>query len=159
MTQLAFVVLAFALGIVAGLRSMTAPAAVAWASWCGWIHLDGTPLAFLGSETARWVLSAFMIGELIADKLPFTPSRKRPGPFAGRIVSGGLAGAAFVAGSGASLLVGATIGALGAVAGTLGGYRVRTRLVRRLRVPDFVVALAEDIVAVGGALLIVSAQR
>ena len=54
---------------------------------------------------------------------------------------------------------GAIIGALGAVAGTLGGYRARTGLVRKLGVPDFVVALAEDIVAVGGALLIVSTQR
>ena len=71
-------VLAFALGIVAGLRSMTAPAAVAWASCFGWLHFDGTPLAFLGSAAARYVLGALMVGELIADKLPFTPSRTRP---------------------------------------------------------------------------------
>jgi uncharacterized membrane protein len=151
-------VLAFALGIVAGLRSMTAPAAVAWASCFGWLHFDGTPLAFLGSAAARYVLGALMVGELIADKLPFTPSRTRPGPFISRIVSGALAGAALGAGSGNSLPAGAVVGALGAVAGTLGGYRARTGLVRRLGVPDFVVALAEDIVAVGGALLIVSAR-
>ena len=151
--------LAFAIGFVAGLRSMTPPGAVAWAAHFGWLHLDGTPLAFFGTAAARYLLSAFMLGELIGDKLPFTPSRTRPGPFGARIITGGLAGAALMASSGHSLAAGAAIGALGGVAGTLGGYRARTGLVRTLRVPDLVIALAEDIVAVGGALLIVSAQR
>ena len=159
MIALAAVVLSFVLGIVAGLRSMTAPAAIAWASWFGWLHLDGTFLAFLGSPTARYVLSALMIGELIADKLPFTPSRTRVGPFAIRLVSGALSGAAFVVGSPLSMSAGAVIGALGAAVGTLAGYHARAWLVPALRVPDFVVALAEDVVAVGCALLVVSAQR
>ncbi|HEY1434389.1 MAG TPA: DUF4126 domain-containing protein, partial [Thermoanaerobaculia bacterium] len=41
-------VLAFLIGVVAGLRVMTAPAAVSWAARLGWLHLEGTPLAFLG---------------------------------------------------------------------------------------------------------------
>jgi len=150
-------VLAFALGIVAGLRSMTAPAAVAWAAHLGWLNLSGTPLEFLGTTPARYLLLALMLGELVADKLPFTPSRKRPGPFIGRILSGALSGAALAAGLGQSLPAGAVAGALGGVAGTLGGYRARTGLVQGLRVPDYVIAVAEDIVAVGGALLIVAA--
>jgi uncharacterized membrane protein len=150
-------VLAFALGIIAGLRSMTAPAAVAWATHFGWLHLEATPLAFLGSAAARYVLLALMVAELAADKLPFTPSRTRPGPFIGRILTGMLAGAAVTAGLGQSLAAGAVAGALGAVAGTLGGYRARTGLVRTLAVPDYVVALVEDVAAVGGALLIVAA--
>jgi uncharacterized membrane protein len=150
-------VLAFAIGIIAGLRSMTPPAAVAWGSRLGWLSLGGTPLAFLGSAAAAYVLTALMLAELVADKLPKTPSRTRPGPFIARIVTGGLAGAALTAGTGGSLLPGAVLGALGAAAGTLGGYAARTGLVRTLRVPDYVVALAEDVVAVGGAFLIVSA--
>ena len=149
--------LAFAIGIVAGLRSMTAPAVVAWSTYFGWLHLEGTPLAFLGSAGARYVLLALMLAELVADKLPFTPSRTRPGPFTGRILAGGFAGAALAMSFGQSLPVGAVAGALGAVAGTLGGYRARTGLVRALEVPDYVVALTEDVVAVGGALLIVAA--
>lgn len=150
--------LAFLLGVTAGLRSMTPPAAVAWGARLGWLHLDGTPLAFLGSTAAMYLLTAAMLGELVGDKLPRTPSRTRPGPFIGRIVTGGLAGAALVAGRGGSLAVGAVVGALGAVVGTLGGYRARTGLVRALGVPDYVVALAEDVVAVGGAFLIVAAR-
>jgi uncharacterized membrane protein len=61
------------------------------------------------------------------------------------------------AGLGAALLPGAVAGTLGAVVGTLGGYQARTGLVRALHVPDYVVALAEDVVAVGGALLVVTA--
>jgi uncharacterized membrane protein len=149
--------LAFVLGIVAGLRSMTPPAAVAWAGHFGWLDLNGTPLAFLESAPVRYILLAAMLGELVADKLPFTPARTGVGPFAARIVSGGFAGAALAAGHGASLVAAAVAGALGAMAGTLGGYRTRTGLVRALGVPDFPVALVEDIVAVGTALLVVAA--
>jgi uncharacterized membrane protein len=151
--------MAFLLGFVAGLRSMTPLAAVAWGARLGWLHLDGTPLAFFGSAAAAYLLTALMLAELVADKLPRTPSRTRPGPFIGRIVTGGLAGAALLGGTGGSLALGALLGALGAVAGTLGGYRARTGLVRLLGVPDYVVALAEDAVAVGGACLILSLAR
>jgi uncharacterized membrane protein len=149
--------LALAIGVVAGLRSMTAPAAVAWAAHFGWLHLETSPLAFFASAGARYVLLALMLAELVADKLPFTPSRTRPAPFVGRILAGALAGAALAAGHAGSLGIGAVAGGFGALAGTLGGYRARTSLVRALKVPDYVVALAEDVVAVGGALLIVAA--
>jgi uncharacterized membrane protein len=149
-------VLAFALGIAAGCRSMTPPAVVAWAAHFGWIGLDGTPLAFLESAPARYILLAAMLGELVADKLPFTPSRTRAGPFTARIVTGAFAGAALAMGVGGSAALGVAAGALGAVVGTLGGYRARTGLVRALGVPDFPVALAEDLVAVGIALLVVA---
>jgi uncharacterized membrane protein len=147
---------AFALGMVAGLRSMTAPAVVAWAARLGWLHLDGTPLAFLGVRWVPYFLTVLMLAELVGDKLPRTPARTQPGPFIGRILTGGLAGAALAVGSGLTLLAGAATGGIGAVVGTLGGYRVRTGLVRALGVPDYVVALAEDVVAIGGALLAVS---
>ncbi len=153
------VVLAFAIGIVAGLRSMIPPAAVAWAAHFGWLHLDATPLAFLASGAARYTLLALMLAELAADKLPFTPSRTRPGPFIGRILTGGLAGAALAAGLGRSLALGVGAGALGAAAGTLLGYRARTGLVAALRVPGYVVALMEDVVALGGAFLVVIANQ
>ena len=149
--------LAFALGLAAGLRSMTPPAVVAWAAHLGWLELDGTPLAFLTSPVARYLLLAALVGELVADKLPFTPSRTQPGSFVWRILSGALSGAALVAGAEASLVAGAVLGGLGAVAGTLGGYRARTGRVRALRVPDYTIALGEDLVAVGGAILITAA--
>jgi uncharacterized membrane protein len=148
-------VLAFLIGVVAGLRSMTAPAAVSWAARLGWLHLDNTGLAFLGYTFTPYVLSAFAIGELIADKLPKTPSRKALVGFVGRILTGALCGAALGATSQA-LVGGLLAGVIGAVAGTLGGYEFRARLVRAIGGNDLPIALLEDAIAICGALLIVS---
>ena len=92
-------VLAFLIGVVAGLRSLTAPAVVSWAARFGWLHLEDTGLAFLGYTFTPWVLSVLAIGELIADKLPKTPSRKAPPGFVARLVTGSLCGAALGAAS------------------------------------------------------------
>jgi uncharacterized membrane protein len=159
MLEAMLLLLALGLGIVAGLRSMTAPAVVAWAARLGHLDLGSTPLAWLGSAVAAWLLAAAAVGELIADKLPFTPNRTALGPFVGRLLTGALAGGALVAGHGGSLAGGAVAGAAGAVVGTFGGYRARTGLVRALGTPDYVVALLEDLVAVGGAILLATAAK
>jgi uncharacterized membrane protein len=148
-------VLAFLIGVVAGLRSMTAPAAASWAARLGWLHLENTWLAFLAFAATPYIWSALAIGELIADKLPKIPSRKTPGPFAARIVVGALCGAALGATSQA-LMGGLLAGALGGVAGTLGGYEFRARLVRAIGGKDLPIALLEDTIAIGGAILIVT---
>jgi uncharacterized membrane protein len=146
-------VLAFLIGVIAGLRALTAPAAVSWAARLGWIHLEDTGLAFMGFAFTPWILTLLAIGELINDKLPKTPSRKAPGSFGARIVTGAFSGAALGASSG-SLKGGLVMGALGAVAGTLGGYEARTRLVRATGGKDLPIALLEDAVAVFGAIAI-----
>ena len=151
--------LAFGLGVTAGLRSMTPAAVVAWATRLGQLELAGTPLAWLGSGVAAWLFGAAAVGELIADKLPFTPNRTTAGPFGARLLTGALAGGAVAAGHGGSIAGCAVAGAAGAVVGTLGGYRARTGLVRAPGTPDYVVALLEDAIAVGGAILLVLAAR
>lgn len=147
-------VLAFLIGVVAGLRSMTAPAVVSWGARLGWIHLEGTPLAFLGYAATPWIVSVLALAELVADQLPKTPSRKTPGPFGARIVMGALCGAALGA-TADQTLGGIVAGVLGAVVGTLGGYEFRVRLARAAG-RDLPIALLEDAIAVGGGLLIVS---
>src|SRR5258706_15959506 len=92
-------VLAFLIGVVAGLRAMTAPAVVSWAARLGCLHLENTPLTYLGSAATPYIFSVLAIGELVNDKLPKTPSRKETGPFIARIVTGGLSGAAVGAAS------------------------------------------------------------
>ena len=51
---------------------------------------------------------------------------------------------------------GALIAVIGAIAGAFGGYQARVRLVRGLRVPDAVIAIPEDLLAIGLGLLLVS---
>jgi len=147
--------LALLIGIVAGLRTMTAPAAVSWAAYLGWLPLQNTPLAFLGYVAVPYVFTLLAIGELIADQLPKTPSRKVPMQFGARIVSGALCGAAIGAAAG-TLAGGLVAGVIGAVIGTLGGAEARARLARAFG-RDMPAALIEDAVAIVGAYLIVAA--
>jgi uncharacterized membrane protein len=152
---MALYLLALLIGVVAGLRAMTAPAAVSWAAYLGLIDLGNTWLAFLGYRFTPWILTVLAIGELIGDQLPTTPSRKLPLPFATRIISGGLCGAA-IAANGGSLLGGLVAGAIGAVIGTLGGAAGRARLAAAFG-KDRPAAFIEDAIAVLGAALIVGA--
>jgi hypothetical protein len=81
--------LAFGIGIIAGLRSLTAPAVVAWAAQRGWLNLHGTSLSFMGSTTAVAIFTALAVVELVADQLPSTPSRTKAPGLIGRILLGG----------------------------------------------------------------------
>ena len=147
--------LALLIGVVAGLRAMTAPTAVSWAAHLGWLPVQHTPLAFLGATVTPYILSVLAIGELITDQLPKTPSRKVPTQFGARLVTGAVSGAALGAAAG-SMIGCAVAGLIGAVIGTLGGASIRGTLARALG-RDLPAALIEDVVAVGGAVLIVIA--
>src|ERR1700737_3447147 len=156
MSPTEILLLAFLLGVVAGLRSFTAPAALAWAAHRGWLSLHDAPLSFMASTAAAVIFILLAVGELIADQLPSTPSRTAPPGLIARIVTGGLCGAGIAAAGMQSLVLGAILGIVGALIGTFGGYQARTGLVKALKVPDLVIATLEDVVAIGGGLFIVS---
>jgi uncharacterized membrane protein len=149
------VLLPLAIGIIAGLRSFTAPTAVSWAARFQWLNLTQTGVGFLAHALAQFVLTVLAIGELITDKLPATPSRTVPIAFGTRIVTGGLSGGA-IGGAADALGLGLAFGVLGAVIGTLGGRAFRAKLAALFR-SDPPAALIEDVVAIGGAILIVAA--
>jgi uncharacterized membrane protein len=146
---------AFLIGIFAGLRSLTAPVATAWAARLGWLRLE-RPLSLIGSVPSVVILTILAVVELVMDKLPKTPNRTSPPGLIARIVTGGLTGACVAESGAQGALLGAVLGAVGGVAGCFGGYYVRTRLVKALVSPDFNVALLEDLVAIAGCLWIVS---
>jgi len=148
---------ALLIGVIAGLRAMTAPAAVAWGAHLGLIPLQGTPLAWLGGPITVGVFTLLAVLELVADQLPKTPSRKVPVQFGTRIASGAFCGAA-IGMLGGAWIGGGVAGAIGAVIGTLGGADVRARLAKAFG-KDLPAALIEDAVAIGGAILIVVAAK
>lgn len=150
-------VLAFLIGIVAGLRAMTAPALASWAARLGWLKVQGTPFAWMGAAVTPWIFTLAAIGELVNDKLPKTGSRKAPPAFIARIVMGALSGATVGAGGG-SWIGGLIAGALGAVVGTFGGYELRSRLARAFG-RDLPAALIEDVVAIVVGFFAVSGLR
>jgi uncharacterized membrane protein len=147
-------VLTFVIGVVAGLRALTPLAAVAWGARLNDWPLMGTHLAWMGNAIMRWVFSVLALGELINDKLPATPSRKVPPQFIARVFSGALCGAV-IGGAEDSLVIGLIAGAVGAVAGTLGGAAVRAKLSAVIR-NDLTAALIEDVVAIGLAVAVVT---
>jgi Predicted membrane protein len=147
--------LALLIGVVAGLRAMTAPAAIAWAAYLGWLDLSGSWLAFLGSVWAVGILTILALAELVTDQLPSTPSRTVPPQPAARLVMGALIGAAIGIPYGA--WIGCLIaGVIGATIGTYGGAAVRARLAASFG-KDSPAAFIEDAIAIIGAYLIVSA--
>ncbi len=154
---MSLLVVALLIGIVAGLRAMTAPAVVSWAASLGVLPLVGTPLAFLGWRFTPWIVSLLAVGELVTDQLPRTPSRKVPLQFGTRIAMGGLCGAAV--GMGGGLWVVAMVaGALGAVLGTYGGAAARAAMAQRFG-RDLPAALLEDAAAIGLGVLAMALLR
>ncbi len=149
------VLLAFLIGVVAGLRSMTAPAVVAWAAHRNWLNLHRTSLAFMGATAAAVIFIVAAVIELVVDKLPATPSRLAPVGLTARAITGALSGASVAAAASQSVQLGAILGAAGGIAGAFVGHGARSRLVRRLKAPDWVIGLVEDAVAIGGGLYIV----
>ena len=106
-------VLAFLIGVIAGLRALTAPAAVSWAARLGWMHLENTGLAFMGS--ALHAVDFHAAGDWRVDQRQAAEDAepKAPGSFGARIVTGALSGAA-----------------LGAAGGSLAGGLSRERWAR-----------------------------
>ena len=141
---------AASLGMIAGMRSMGAPAQVsAYLARTHPVPLHGTPLAWLESPVAAAVLRTLAAGEVVADKLPKTPARTEPASVAFRAASGGLCGAALCAAEGEEALIGAAIGALAAVASTFAFYHLRRRLDKGTGAPDALFAVVEDALVVG----------
>jgi uncharacterized membrane protein len=142
---------AFVVGVVAGLRVLTAPAVVSWFARTGMLAVSGTPMAFMGYKYTAIIFSVLALGELVNDKLPATPSRRVPPQFIARVVSGGMTGAT-VGAAGHMLVAGLVLGAVGAVAGTLGGAAVRGKLAAAFG-RDLPAALLEDVAAIAIAVV------
>lgn len=148
MADLAVLGRAAALGVVAGMRSLAAPAALSR-------HLADDPTVpanrielLLTHPAAPRVLAIASAAEHVADKLPFIPDRTEPGPLAGRMVAGALCGFVLARRAGGSAAAGAVVGALAAAAATFAAHELRRALTADAGLPDLPVALAEDLGAV-----------
>lgn len=149
---------AMLIGVVAGLRTMTAPAGVAWGAYLGWLPLAGTWAGFMGHWIAVAIFTVLAVAELIADQLPSTPSRKVPQQFGARLVSGAFTGAVIgtLAGAAATgVIIGLLAGVVGAVIGTYGGAAARAQLAASFG-RDLPAALLEDVVAIVLAVWVVT---
>lgn len=141
------------IGAVSGLRSMAGPAIVSEAASRNIVRLRKTPMAWLASDRAARVSAVLAVGEMIADKLPFTPDRTGAPMLAVRAAAGALCGYA-ICGKGRSRSNGvaaALVGGLAALATSYAGLHYRKRL------PSIAAALLEDAVAVGSGAAVIAA--
>lgn len=142
---------AAALGAAAGMRTFSAPAIVSsrlqhhlW-SW----RRNGAE-RLLRRPAVQTALLAAAAAELVADKLPMIGDRIDPGPLAARAVSGAIAGWAISRQKETALALALT-GAASAVAVAFIAWNVRRFITANSRVPDFVVAVCEDAIAISTA--------
>jgi uncharacterized membrane protein len=141
------------LGVVTGMRSMTAMAVLCWFAYRGDLPLDGTWASWAAKLVTAIIFTVLALGEYVVDKLPKTPNRTAPGPLFVRVMIGGLVGAIVAAGLDGSGVEAVILGVGGALIGTFGGFLIRREIVLLTGGKDWPVALVEDASAIICAVL------
>ncbi len=148
---------ALVLGIVAGMRSMLAPAVLAITLARRPEYVPATvPTHWFTMHSVALVLGLAALGELIGDKLPKTPNRTALGPFVARLASGAITGAVLVQLDGINPWIGAACGACGAIIGTFGGFHARRLAGRITGIRDPFIGAMEDVIALALAGTVVA---
>jgi uncharacterized membrane protein len=141
------------LGVVTGMRSMTAMAVVCWFVHFGYLPLDDTWAFWAAKLVTAIVFTVLALGEYVVDKLPKTPNRTAPGPLLARVIFSGLIGAMVATGLNGSEFEGAILCIGGALIGAFGGFLIRREIVLKLNCKDWPVAVVEDASAILCAIL------
>jgi uncharacterized membrane protein len=141
------------LGTLTGFRTLTPMAVLCWFAYTGHLSVEDTWASWTGKLWVAIAFTVLAVGELIVDKLPKTGDRTAPLPLVARLSMGGLIGAIVAAGLDGPGIEGVILGVAGAMVGTYGGFLVRRRIVQRQRYEDWQVALVEDAVTVGCAVV------
>src|SRR3712207_4333044 len=144
---------AFGLGIVAGMRSIAAPALAShFFTKVPALRLAGTPWRYLQTKPVANSLKVLAVAEIIGDKLPGIPDRIAPPALAVRVLAGALVGAACSQADGQPKWAGALLGSVGALAASYGFYYLRQKLGQTTPLPDYAWALAEDALMLAGGI-------
>lgn len=153
MAVMAWIVAIPLLGAGTGMRTFTPMAVLCWFAYAGYVPVDGTWAFWAAKLVTAVVFTVLAVGELVADKLPRTPDRTSMGPLLARVLFGGLVGGIVAASLNGSEFEGVILGVGGALVGAFGGYLIRREIVMRSGSKDWPVAVAEDLVTVGFAVL------
>ncbi len=148
---------AFGLGAVTGIRSMMGLAFFsdhAKDEKKSWQGKDSNPaLDLLKNPQVANLVKMMAAGEVVMDKLPLIPARTSAAPLIGRVVMGGLVGAAI---SKNKWIQGAAAGAVGALVATYAITYLRKTLHEDRHIPNVVLGIAEDALVVNAANAIVA---
>ena len=148
---------AISMGVIAGMRSMSAPAFVSnYLAPQNSKELANSSFSFMGSARVANVLKIAAVGEMVADKIPSIPARISPGPLAARIISGAVCGASICAAEGERIDIGAIAGGLSAIGSAYAFYHLRRVIGEMQILPDGIVGLGEDGLVIYGGLTTMS---
>ena len=139
------------LGVVTGMRSMTAIAALSWAVWLGLVPEQGWA-TWIGHLVVVILFTLCAVGEYVADTMPKAPRRTDLGPALVRVVVAAVVGATVAVAIDEPVAGGIIFGAGGAIIGTSGGFFVRMTVARIFR-RDLPAALLESASAIALAVL------
>ena len=139
------------MGVVTGMRSMTALAVLCWFAWLGRLPETGWA-AWSATAVAAIVFGLCALGEYAGDLSPRAPSRTAAFPMTVRLLFGGVAGALCAHALSEPVVGGALFGVGGVLIGAYGGVRVRVWAASKVG-RDWPVGVAESAVALGMALL------
>jgi uncharacterized membrane protein len=144
---------AVGIGTLVAMRSMTLPAVLSdYLAQQTTIAGDNNPITqFMTRGEVALLTKAMAAGEIVFDKMPFTPNRTDAMPLLGRV---------FIAATLAASLskeqdrvVSAAIAGASAWAASHLLYTIRNRAVHTLRLPALNTALSEDALALAGSIL------
>jgi len=141
------------LGAATGMRTFTPMAVICWFAYTGYLPVDGTWAFWVAKLVTAIVFTVLALCELVGDKLPRMSDRTSTGPLLARLVFGGVVGGIIAAGLNGSEFEGVVLGVGGALVGAFGGYLIRREIVERSGSKDWPVAAAEDLIAVGFAVV------
>ncbi|HEV2710435.1 MAG TPA: DUF4126 family protein [Edaphobacter sp.] len=153
MAMMAWIVAIPLLGAGTGMRTFTPMAVLCWFAYAGYVPVDGTWAFWVAKLAVAIVFTVLALAELVGDKLPRTPDRTSTGPLLARLLLGGLIGGIVAASLNGSGMEGVILGVGGALVGAFGGHLIRREIVERSGGKDWPVAVAEDLVTVGFAVL------
>lgn len=138
------------LGFCNGLRTMMPLAVLCWV-----VSLHRLPMVGWRGLVGHGLLVGFFtlaaLAELVADKLPQTPNRTAAVGLIARIVFAGSVAGLLAPTFALPSVLAVLVGVIGAVLGTYIGWFVRTRTVRLLRCPDWMIAVTEDAICIAGS--------
>lgn len=150
----------FCIGIIAGMRSMSAPALVSnYLADKQSPEIEDSAFRLLASHNTANVLTLLAIGEIIADKLPIVPDRISPAPLIGRGISGSICGAALCVAEDERPKIGALAGATGAIISTYGFYYLRQKLSKDAGIPNLLLGLAEYAIVFKGGQSVLEGNK
>lgn len=144
-----------ALGVVAGMRSMIAPAVVSH-----YLKRQPSPslaignFRFMQAPITAFITKILSVAEIVGDKMPAIPNRIRMPQLLARTASGAIVGATLFMANTKNATKGILLGGLSAAAATFGSYYLRQYLDKLPYLTDIVTGGIEDIIAVNTGILI-----